>query len=88
VDHYTVPGGTIGNADRFVFERLADAHLDLITDFHPGEDALDFRAVGPGLAWSTTSDGVRTYLDLTHAGESATIVLVGEPIITAEDILL
>ena len=88
VDHYTVPGGTIGSDDVFLFRSLAEASGDLITDFKQGEDVLDFSALGGGLVWSTTTDGVRTYLDLSHDGQTATVTLAGVLDLTGDDFIL
>lgn len=87
VDHYTVPGGTIGSDDVFLFRSLTEAAGDYITDFHQGEDVLDFSALSGGLVWSTTTDGHRTYLDLTHGEETATVTLAGVLDLTSDDFI-
>lgn len=67
----TLTGG-LGN-DTFVYNRLTDAG-DIITDFTPGQDLLDFNGVMESIGFSGSDPLAAGYITFSQSGRNNTLV--------------
>lgn len=83
-------------ADYFIFTGIGDSSAaapDIIADFQPGSDKVDFRPLysGPADRMTLASAGPYAYVDLDLGGNGTVdlrVLFAGQPNLTAADILL